>query len=126
MLLWFRLSQNLSAETVVMDAAAGELDKKIALSGLFTVEWSQARERWLRCRKMMESTQRRAEDAREKWQSFETDITDKREAVKKLLEQLVQALDNAKNGVKDVSNKICSMLFSIEKKIEYLFEHSFP
>ncbi|XP_022701395.1 dystrophin-like isoform X1 [Varroa jacobsoni] len=97
------LARNLSAETVVMDAAAGELDKKIALSGLFTVEWSQARERWLRCRKMMESTQRRAEDAREKWQSFETDITDKREAVKKLLEQLVQALDNAKNGVKDNS-----------------------
>lgn len=88
-----------------MDAAVGELDKKVTLSGAFADEWPQVRERWLRCRKMMESSQKRAEEAQGKWRSFENDVTTVEEAVKMLTSQLVQAIENMKNGIKDVSLK---------------------
>lgn len=86
-----------------MDAAVEEIEKKVSLSGVFAEDWPQVRDRWLRCRKMMESAQRRAEEAQAKWCCFENDIAAGQETVKKLLAQLIQAIENMKNGVKDVS-----------------------
>ncbi|OQR72974.1 dystrophin-like [Tropilaelaps mercedesae] len=123
-------AKNLSAETVVMDAAVEELDKQVALSGVFTEEWPQVRERWLRCRKMMASTHKRAEEAMDKWRSFEADVKEKHEAVKKLLTQLVHAIENVKSGVKDNSlesaARVGDEVNSVKKKAQELQDLGIP